>query len=367
VRYKVPFIKPHFPSSAEIADDYNEIVESNWFTNFGKFEVKFRSEIENYIGDNVFACTAANATLALDVAILHFLKKGRATKVITQSFTFSAASIRLTANGYTPVFIDIDTKLQPDISQARAYLKEYHDEVSGILICNTFGVGNPQIEDWEVLAKKYNVPLIIDSAAGFGSEYYEGEKIGSRGDCEVFSFHATKPLSIGEGGAITSKNQKDIEGMRSLTNFGFDTDHHITAIGTNAKLQEISSAIGCRQINDFDARLAKRRNILEVYKSHLTDLNYSFQANDNISSVPFATVISQDSSQASKLISKLNKAGIGARDYYRPLHYQQKLTHMFEVAGSLDYTEEVASKVVSLPVHDDMDDKDMDFIIKQFQ
>ena len=363
MKYKVPFIKPTFPSSVDVAVDYEKIVKANWFTNFGAFERRFREEIGSYIGENIHVCTTANATLALDVAITALFKKNK-HKVLTQSFTFAAASERLIANNFTPVLLDINEDMQPDINQAKKYLKDNTSLVAGILICNTFGVGNREIGEWEKLAAQYELPLIIDSAAGLGSEYTKGERIGRRGDCEIFSFHATKPFGIGEGGAITSKNEKLIEEMRSSTNFGFNQNRKIGHIGTNAKLNEISAAIGCRQMLAFPERLVDRQNTLRKYKKYLLKTKYSFQTNDEVSSVPFASIMAVDEATSKQMREKLERAGVEVRNYYAPLHKEKLITKHCDIPYELVNTESVAKRIMSVPVHDDMSERDVELVIK---
>lgn len=356
VKFDIPFIKPSFPNSSEVADDYDAIVASNWFTNFGPYENKFREEVAHYIG-NVEVCTTANATLALDIAIAGLLSKSEsANRVITQSFTFAAAAERLIANGYTPVFIDIDENLQPDIRQAEELLKGNRSTTSGILIANTFGVGNPRIEDWERLARDHNLPLIIDSAAGLGSSYNQNEKIGSRGDCEVFSLHATKPFAVGEGGLISSKNKDFVKACRELSNFGFGSDRQVQRIGTNAKLQELNCAIGLRQLDKYEQRLQNRRKTLDEYKKGLQEQGFEFQTNDDLSTVAFASVIAPDPETANHALNRLHEQSVEARRYYSPLHLHKELARRCEVAATLSNTENIAARVLSLPVHDAMSD-----------
>lgn len=364
MKYNIPFIKPHLPSPEILAEDYREIVASNWYTNFGPFEQRLRQSTGEYIGNNVHICTASNATIALSVATRVLFDKHEGRKnVLVPSFTFAAGPEALIANGYTPVFIDIDENIQPSLPQARDYLTRNAESTAGILLCNTFGVGNADIEKWEVLAREIGLPLIIDSAAGFGSEYPDGSKVGTRGDCEIFSLHATKPFSVGEGGLIASQHQEFIDRCRAMTNFGFGPDRHIDYIGTNAKLQELNCAIGLRQLEYLDIRLNSRRNTLRRYKQALGSLGYGFQDNDEKSTVAFASIIAPSDEIAIHLHRTLNESGIEARRYYSPLHYQSILAkHCIQICG-LNKTEEIASRVVSLPVHDNMEENDIDSVI----
>jgi dTDP-4-amino-4,6-dideoxygalactose transaminase len=356
MKSKVPFILPGFPKPEDITQDISAIISSNWYTNFGPFERKFRDEISKYLGGS-HVCTTSNATQSLDIAITGlFEKPGAANRVITQSFTFAAAAERLIANGFTPVFIDIDDNLQPDIQQAKEYLKANHSTTAGMLIANTFGVGNPNITEWEELAGDFNLPLIIDSAAGLGSVYNQGEKIGLRGDCEVFSLHATKPFAVGEGGLIVSGNKEFIEICREISNFGFGPNREVHRIGTNAKLQELNCAIGLRQLENYDKKLDSRRRTLSEYKKRLIAAGYSFQPNDEASTVPFVTAIAPSSKIADEAIVRLHENSVEARRYYTPLHMQKQLAKYCEVPVKLTKTEDIASRVISLPVHDNMED-----------
>ncbi|HEY8886546.1 MAG TPA: DegT/DnrJ/EryC1/StrS family aminotransferase [Candidatus Microsaccharimonas sp.] len=356
MKFDIPFIKPSFPSEKVVGEDYSKIIESNWFTNFGPFEQSFRQKVEKYIGNNTHAVTVSNATMGLDIAISAlFINDLGKKKVLMPSFTFAAGAEMLIAHGLEPVFIDIDSDtLQPSFSQAKEYLAENPHESAGILLCNIFGVGNPDILLWEELARKHELPIIIDSAAGFGSEYLNGEKIGSRGDCEIFSLHATKPFAVGEGGLIITKNEELASRMRELTNFGFNSKKEIGNIGTNAKMQEFNAALGIRQLEDFDLRLVHRRESLAEYKKRLEPYGLTFQVNDHVSTIPFASVILPNGISSEHILGKLHSGSVEARKYYKPLHRESEITRKSDNVHDLTTTNVVYGSILSLPVHDNM-------------
>jgi len=355
IENSIPFIKPHLPHSSELAADYEAIVASNWFTNFGPFENKFRQAAAEYLDNNTYVTTVANATLGIDLAIRALIDRSEQGKsIIMPSFTFVAGAEAIISNGFTPVFIDINQKdLQPDIDDARNYLNRKKSDVAGILLCNIFGVGNTSIVEWEDLAKEYKIPLIIDTAAGFGSRYDETEKVGARGDCEIFSLHATKPFAIGEGGLVTSKDPELINKVRQLQNFGFGPSRKITTIGTNAKMQEINAAIGLRQLEGFEERLSVRRAVLAAYKEQLPDFVY--QSNDSLSTVAFTSILAPNAERARSIHQGLINNGVEARRYYEPLHLQTEISRYALIASDLKTTEDIASRIISLPVHDNME------------
>lgn len=347
-----------------MAEDYEAIVASNWYTNFGPYEQRLSNRTAEYVGKDIFATTVANCTLGLDIAInLLFDKKCK--KVIMPSFTFAAGAEMLISSGFTPLFIDIEPiTLQPSIKQARKTLEVSGKDVAGILLCNIFGVGNREIASWEKLAKEYKIPLLIDSAAGFGSRYDEEEIIGGRGDCEVFSLHATKPFAVGEGGIITSKNGDLIAKLRSMQNFGFESDRLVHRIGTNAKLQEFNCAIGLRQLGRLQDRIKWRQTILSWYMDELKPAGYVFQDNALQSTVAFATVVAPNPASLPKITATLSENGVETHKYYAPaLHQQNVIDAKCErAAGGLPVTESIVKAVISLPILEDMTQEEVKYI-----
>lgn len=357
MKFEVPFIRPSLPRAEELARDYERIVANNWFTNFGPFENSFRQAAAEYVGSEVHATTVANATLGLDLAVRALVdcdaRGGEPATMIVPSFTFAAGAEVIISNGMAPVFIDVEpTSLQPSIDDAVQYLEAHPDSTRGILLCNIFGVGNKDIAKWEQLAERFDIPLIIDSAAGFGSRYAKEELIGGRGSCEVFSLHATKPFAVGEGGLVVSKNEHLINTIRQLQNFGFDSTRRTASIGTNAKMQEINAAIGLRQLVGFDERLSFRQAALQEYKQGLPE--FTFQGNDELSTVAFASVIAKNSDYATESARRLTEGSVEVRRYYDPLHLHPALARYAIKASSLEVTNDIAGRILSLPVHDHM-------------
>src|ERR1700733_911757 len=199
---EIPFIRPSFPKPAELAEDFDAIVEANWYSNFGPKEQQFARALEEYLGRGLHVATLANGTLALLAALHAAVGPGtRDRYLLMPSFTFIAVAQAALWAGYRPWFIDIDPETwQPSVPSACAALEGFRDHIAGILLVNVFGVGNPKVGVWEELAANWNLPIVLDSAAGFGSAYADGEHVGGRGACEIFSFHATKPFAVGEGG-----------------------------------------------------------------------------------------------------------------------------------------------------------------------
>jgi len=365
-KYKVPFVKPHFPDARDVTEDYRKILDANWFTNFGPFEQKFSDRIARYIGPDYYACTFSSATVALIAGVLAALGKGSGEQyIIMPSFTFVAGADALTWCGYKPLFVDIEPEgFHMDIAEVSAALEDesYKGKISGILFCNAFGVGTSNIDVWERLAESKHLPLIIDSAAGFGSLYPDKKKVGSAGLCEIFSFHATKPFAIGEGGAVVSRNKELIENLKSIQNFGF-LNRNAKQLGLNGKLQEINAAIGLRQFEHLDTILGNRRSVLARYKAGLNPKHFKIQKNANNASLCFAAVKTTDKKTRDKCLKLLLENGVEARAYYSPSIHKQPYFQKSDKYSQLKITEEVDDRIISLPIHDQMKKTDVNLVI----
>ena len=129
--------------------------------------------------------------------------------------------------------------------------------------------------DYEVLqniADNHGLKLIFDSAHAFGCKYNE-VYLGGFGDAEVFSFHATKIFSTGEGGAITTNDDELAEKLRLMRNFGFSGNDQVSTIGTNAKLCEFNAAYGLVSLENLKAIVEHNKNLYHDYLECFSDID----------------------------------------------------------------------------------------------
>jgi dTDP-4-amino-4,6-dideoxygalactose transaminase len=369
---EIPFIRPSFPKPAELAEEFDEIVRANWYTNFGPKERQFARALGEYLGPDLHVATLANGTLALIAALHATVGPGtRDRYLLMPSFTFVAVAQAALWAGSRPWFIDIDADTwQPSAPSARAVLECSRDRVAGFLLANVFGVGNPQVSAWEDLAAEWDLPIVLDSAAGFGSAYADGERLGGRGACEIFSFHATKLLGIGEGGALVSRDPRLVEQAHKFQNFGYAGSQDCTQLGMNGKMQEICAAMGLRQLAGLDGRLASRRNVFDRYRAELTCVGLQFQPNADRSSLCFASACCKSADHKAAVLASLHQDAIRAHDYYNPpQHLQPYFVANPELVRSADLTvtEDICSRIVSLPVHDYMAPDDVARVIAAVQ
>ena len=349
---RIPFLTPRLPDPSLVARDYRVIFDSGTFTNSGPFETRFAAELAHWIGHDVTVAVTANATVGLQLACRTVFRADRHL-VPVASFTASPVPLAVRWSGYQPVLVDIEPRSwQPDLEMVERLLETEGDDVAGVLLTNTFGTPNPAVASWEELARRFGVGLVVDSAAGFAARYPWGEPLGARGDCEVFSFHATKTVAIGEGGAVASRDPAVIRRIDRLKNFGFDDDRRSADLGLNGKLPELGSAMGLRQLEVLGDRAARRHEVLGWYTAGLGPLGCTLQAGVDQALPPFLSVALGSPDQRDPLCAELDRSGVGWRTYFDPPLHRQPAFANARRAGALAVTEDLAGRIISLPLDD---------------
>jgi dTDP-4-amino-4,6-dideoxygalactose transaminase len=354
---EIPFLSPTFPPVADVASAYQEIVDSGCFSNGGAKERAFSRAVSAMIGYEVETSLVANATMALQLACAATFDPDRRFAVVP-SFTFAAGPLALRWCGFEPVFVDVElTDWQPSAPPAEEFIAAHRDDVAGILLTQTFGIGARSVGAWEDLADRFDLPLVIDSAAGFGASYEDSSPLGHRGRCEVFSFHATKMLAIGEGGAVTARDSQLIERLDRMKNFAFDDARSCSSIGTNAKMPELAAAIGLLQLANLPDRIRRRRAVLSEYRRVLEPIGFKFQEGADRSAPAFVPAVVPPGSDRDRLVSALDCAGFRCRTYYNPPVHLQPFFTECRVIGELTATAKLAGSIISLPISDDLADE----------
>src|SRR3712207_3000798 len=124
-------------------------------------------------------------------------------------------------------------------------LRAHAGAVAGVLACATFGTPPPDAirRAWRAACAEHGAPLLLDSAPGFGARDEHGRRLGTQGETEVFSFHATKPFAVGEGGVVVTGNAEIANRVSRIVNFGLDPGTRTSGVvGLNAKMSELHAA-----------------------------------------------------------------------------------------------------------------------------
>jgi dTDP-4-amino-4,6-dideoxygalactose transaminase len=355
------FQRPSLPSTDEI-DRYLDLSrEERWFSNGGPCWRLLRERLGDRVG--AYCVPVASGTLGLVVALAAVLEQGgRAptrAPVLMPSFTFIATAQAAVSAGLKPTLIDVAADhwhLDPPLLEAAL---EENSAIWGVVAVSAFGTPPPAETRlrWEDACRRAGLPLIVDSAAGFGAVADDGAPVGRQGDIEVVSFHATKPFAIGEGGAIFTRDKGLCERVEAAVNFGLDRNRKpIVPHGTNAKMSEIHAATALAVLDRFDSTLERRRQISTSIRER-ADAGVSWQRGFERSTFQFLPIALPDEEQRDGLID-LCRDDIEVRVYYEPLDIL--MPDRWEVAiGDLANTHDLYSRILCLPMANDLDEAEI--------
>ncbi len=202
---------------------------------------------------------------------------------------------------------------------------------------------------WKMTAP-LGIPLLYDSAPAFGSMYC-GNPTGRWGRAQMFSFHASKPFCVGEGGALSSHCTRFIEAAKKFRNFGIQG-----GIGFNGKMQEVNALIGLEQLKGFDKIVQHRNDMAQRLCLGLTCEGVSWTLNppgqlQNFAYYPILIDEAKFGMSRDAVMAALERRGIMTRRYYPAMHLEE--SYRVE-CRSLPVTERVASQVIALPIFNDM-------------
>jgi dTDP-4-amino-4,6-dideoxygalactose transaminase len=221
--------------------------------------------------------------------------------------------------------------------------------------------GHPcEVDELEQLAKRHHLALVFDAAHALGS-CYKNQPVGRFGEAEVFSFHATKILPVGEGGCITTGRDDLAAYLRLARNFGDSGDGNTLFPGVNAKLQEFNAILGLAGLRTLDQHIASRRRQADYLVHRLSvvpGLSFpSTRPHAFINYQNLAILVAENDFGMSRdhLAAALAVENIMARKYfYPPLHRHQAYREFR--ALSLPVTERISNQILCLPFYSEMEE-----------
>jgi dTDP-4-amino-4,6-dideoxygalactose transaminase len=227
------------------------------------------------------------------------------------------------------------------------------------------------VEALQAIAEKYHLKLMFDAAHAFGATY-KGRMIGSFGDLEVLSFHATKFFNSFEGGAVTTNNDELAEKIRSMRNFGFAGMDDVTNVGTNGKMSEVCAAMGLTSLESINQFIDANYRNYQAYANGLRGvpgiqlIQYEETEKNNYQYMVIEvdeqlTGISRD-----LLVKLLHAENVRARRYFYPgCHQMEPYRSYFPNAGLLlPETEKLTQKVLQLPTGTALHPSDVEHICR---
>lgn len=341
--------RPNIGDRAALLSRINDLLDRRWLSNNGPFVQEFEAHVADFLG--VKHCIAmCNATVALEITIRALGFHG---EVIVPSFTFVATAHALQWQEITPVFCDVDPATHN--LDSRQVEKMITPRTTGIIGVHVWG--RPcAIDALSEIAQRRNLKLMFDAAHAFGNSY-KGCMIGSFGQAEVFSFHATKFFNTFEGGAVTTNDDDLAAQMRLMKNFGFAGYDNVIYVGTNGKMSEVSAAMGLTGLESLDEFIAANRRNYAAYRIGLQGLpGVQLIAYDEAEHCNYQYVIVEvDEAVAGisrdVLVRVLQAENVLARRYFYPgCHQMEPYRSYFPHATLLlPETEKLTQRVMSLP------------------
>ncbi|MNJ14194.1 UDP-2-acetamido-2-deoxy-3-oxo-D-glucuronate aminotransferase [compost metagenome] len=295
--------------------------------------------------DAKYCISCANGTDALQIVQMAF-GIGPGDEVITPGFTYIATAETVALLGAKPVYVDIDPRtynLDPQLLEAAITPR-----TKAIIPVSLYG----QCADFDAInaiAAKYNIPVIEDAAQSFGASY-KGRRSCNLSTVSCTSFFPSKPLGCyGDGGAIFTNDEELAKVIRQVARHGQDRRYHHVRVGVNSRLDTLQAAILLPKLDIFEEEIALRVQVAQRYDALLNEagINTSPYVEPYNTSVYAQYTVRVD--DRDWIQDKLKEAGIPTAVHYPiPLNKQPAVA---DPKASLPVGDEVAGKVVSLPMH----------------
>lgn len=335
--------RPNIGDPERVLSLVSGVLESRWLTNDGPLVTEFETRVAAL--SRVDHCVAvSSATVGLQLAAVAL---GLSGEVLMPSFTFIGTAHAMRWIGLTPVFCDIDPASHTlDPVDVERVLTPQTGAIVGVHLWGRSGHA-PELSR---LAQAHGTPLLFDAAHALGSTT-------GLGAVEVLSFHATKVASAAEGGAVLTSDAALAERLRRMRNFGFVDYDTVGMLGTNAKMSELSAAMGIASLESLDDFISiNRRNYLR-YASELAGLAgvtlIDYGADQNFHYV----VIEVPPGLRDDLVAVLWGENVFARRYFHPGCHRHEPYRA--AARALPATDQVSARVITLPTGTAMDEADV--------
>jgi dTDP-4-amino-4,6-dideoxygalactose transaminase len=343
----------------EIDDAIRQTLDSGWYIMGGQVSA-FESEFAAYLGAK-HCVGVANGTDALQLA-LRSVGVGAGDAVITVAHTAVATVAAIEMAGALPLLVDIDPArftISPEWVEDAIKIHRDRLRIRAILPVHLYGHPADMRAICDI-ARRGDLKVVEDCAQAHGATIQSlgGMKVGTFGDAAAFSFYPTKNLgALGDGGAVVTNDAKAAERVRLLREYGWRERYVSYLPGINSRLDELQAAILRVKLKYLDVENARRREIARIYDQRLAPSTLRSPSRlDGVESVYHQYVALCDDRDG--LRERLREQGIGTLVHYPvPVHLQPAYRNRVLVhRGALPVTERIARQVLSLPMHPQLSD-----------
>lgn len=357
----------------EVNKGIQEVLDTTTFIN-GPAVHAFQKELEEYLNvKHVIPC--ANGTDALQIAMMGLgLKPG--DEVITADFTFAATVEVIALLQLTPVLVDVD----PDTFNidVEAIKRAITPKTKAIVPVHLFGLA-ANMDEIMALAEEHDLYVIEDNAQGIGADYIskDGSKVktGAIGHVGCTSFFPSKNLGCyGDGGAIFTNDDDLAHNIRGIVNHGMYERYHHDVVGVNSRLDSIQAVVLQAKLPKLDAYNKARKQAAQKYTDAFKDQENIItpaqcktckteKYEDCNCHVFHQYTLQIKNSNRDALVKHLGEKGIPCGVYYPiPLHAQKAYADDRYNEADFTVTNQLVKEVISLPMHTELDDEQIEFI-----
>lgn len=368
----IPFGKP-FIAGKELYY-ISQAVMGGHLSGDGPFSARCERWLEHYLGAPK-ALLTPSCTDALELAAL-LLDLGPGDEVIMPSFTFVSTATAFVLRGATPVFVDIrEDTLNLDERLVEAAVTER----TRAIVAVHYGGCGCEMETLRAIADRHGLALIEDAAHAICASYRD-KPLGSFGDLACFSFHETKNVISGEGGALVVNRPDLMERAAVIRQKGTNRNQFLAGqtdkytwvdIGSSFAASEIVAAFLWGQLERAEEITGRRMALWRQYRSALASLEK--QGVISLPSPPAQCAVNghifhllaRSEDERNALLRKLNQQGVNAVFHYVPLHSSPAGQRFARCHGELPVTDSVAGRLLRLPLYFEMKNADVEAVTRE--
>ncbi len=350
---KIQVTKSFLPDRGEYEKYLDRIWENGQLTNQGPLLLELEEKLCQHLGLRGSFHFVTNGTVAIQIAMRALgVTEG---EVVTTPFSYVATTSAVLWERCKPVFADID----PDTFciDPEAVRRAITPKTKAILAVHVFG--NPcDVQQLESIAKEFNIKLIYDAAHAFGVTHM-GKSLFDYGDISTASFHATKLFHTIEGGGIVAFNDKVSENVELMKRFGHNGDDHYM-LGINAKASEFQAAMGLANLKHIDEIISVRRNLSKLYDELLDPaIQKQKVAAETEYNFAYYPILLKSAAEREAVTKALADQNIFPRRYFFP---SLNTLPYLEGKQSCPVSEDIAERILSLPLYHDLTEEDVRMI-----
>ncbi|UII79901.1 DegT/DnrJ/EryC1/StrS aminotransferase family protein [Flagellimonas sp. CMM7] len=361
---KIWLSSPHMGGAEQIYVD--NAFATNWIAPLGPNVNGFEEDIEKYIGSNINAACLSSGTGAIHLA-LELLGVGLGDEVLCQSFTFAASANPITYLGAKPIFIDSEQEtwnISPELLE-KAIIDRINlgKKPKAIIAVHLYGMPY-KIDEITAISRKYDIPVIEDSAEALGS-VYEGVRCGSFGDISILSFNGNKIITTSGGGALLSKDKLITEKAVFLATQARDNAPHYqhSHIGYNYRMSNVLAGIGRGQMEVLPERVNARKSNFMFYKENLSsisELSFLEDPKGSSSNRWLTCVLTSSFESRERIRVALDNENIESRPLWKPMHLQPIFKNAASYTNGI--SEDLFKKGLCLPSGSNLEQEDLERI-----